>query len=70
MFGNSDSSEINICLSGKKLYGNDFSPDRIDEWLADERESYLKLTQSKQEYIWRLRSQQTAWIFTAPEVSI
>ncbi|MBU1425983.1 MAG: class I SAM-dependent methyltransferase [Gammaproteobacteria bacterium] len=51
MTSNSDDAVMEACLSGKQLYGNDFSQDQIDAWFADEAEGYFELTQSgKGEY--------------------
>jgi len=38
-----DNSDMNACLAGHKLYGNDFDQSRIDEWFADEAEGYCAL---------------------------
>jgi SAM-dependent methyltransferase len=35
--------KIDVYLSGKLLYGNDFNADQIAEWYADEREGYASL---------------------------
>jgi SAM-dependent methyltransferase len=35
--------EIDECLQGKRLYGDDFSPRQIAEWHADEKEAYAGL---------------------------
>lgn len=38
-------------FSGRKLYGDDFSPEEIDAWFADEAEGYFALTKdSEDEY--------------------
>lgn len=50
MNDNSGYTEIELCLTGKKLYGNDFSQEMIDAWFADEREGYYNLTQSAEQY--------------------
>lgn len=34
-------------LSGRELWGDDFSPDEIAEWFADEREAYAELGASE-----------------------
>lgn len=46
MVANTDDYEMEVYFSGKKLYGNDFSPDQIDAWFADEADGYFNLTQS------------------------
>lgn len=46
MASNTDDAGMEVYFSGKKLYGNDFSPDQIDAWFADEAEGYFNLTQS------------------------
>lgn len=35
--------EIEACFSGKKLYGDDFSPEEIEQWFNQESESYAEL---------------------------
>lgn len=35
--------EIEACFSGKKLYGDDFSPGEIERWFQQESESYAEL---------------------------
>jgi SAM-dependent methyltransferase len=35
--------DISTYLTGKRLYGNDFSLDEIEEWFADEAEGYADL---------------------------
>jgi len=34
---------IEACFSGKKLYGDDFSPEEIEEWFKQESEGYADL---------------------------
>lgn len=46
MAGSADDAAMEVYFSGKKLYGNDFSPDQIDAWFADEADGYFNLTQS------------------------
>lgn len=36
-------------FSGKRLYGNDFNSEQIDEWFADEKEGYANLGSKDQE---------------------
>lgn len=36
-------SEIEACLRGERLYGDDFSPEQISRWYADEKEGYANL---------------------------
>ncbi|MDR4484990.1 MAG: class I SAM-dependent methyltransferase [Nitrospirales bacterium] len=36
-------SEIEICLRGDKLYGDDFSPEEVVLWVKEEREGYAEL---------------------------
>ena len=35
------------CFSGKKLYGDDFSPEQIEQWYADEEEAYFELNKDR-----------------------
>ena len=35
--------EIEACFSGKKLYGDDFSPEEIEQWFQQESEGYADL---------------------------
>jgi SAM-dependent methyltransferase len=37
------SENIAIYLRGEKLYGDDFSPEEIEQWFTDEREAYANL---------------------------
>ncbi len=46
MAGNADDVAMEVYFSGKKLYGNDFSPQQIDAWFADEADGYFNLTQA------------------------
>lgn len=39
----STDTEIEACLVGDRLYGNDFTPDQIARWYADEKEGYANL---------------------------
>lgn len=41
------SDEINDYLSGKRLYGNDFTQDEINDWYIDESEGYANLVVKK-----------------------
>jgi ubiquinone/menaquinone biosynthesis C-methylase UbiE len=44
-------SEINDYLSGVKLYGDDFTQSKINEWYADEEEGYANLgAKNRDEY--------------------
>lgn len=36
-------TEIQACLRGDRLYGDDFSPEQIARWYADEKEGYADL---------------------------
>jgi SAM-dependent methyltransferase len=36
-------SDLNVYLSGQRLYGDDFGPDEISAWFDDEREGYANL---------------------------
>lgn len=36
-------AEIQSCLRGDRLYGDDFSPEQIARWYADEKEGYADL---------------------------
>jgi len=38
-----DDQIIEICLKGQKLYGDDFTPEQIARWYADEKEGYAEL---------------------------
>jgi SAM-dependent methyltransferase len=38
-----DASFESLYLSGKRLYGDDFTPEQIAEWFEDEREGYADL---------------------------
>ena len=38
--------DMDIYFSGRKLYGDDFSQEQIDEWFSDEAEGYYHLTQT------------------------
>lgn len=40
-------SSIDVYLSGKRLYGDDFTQDEIADWFADEAEGYFGLVQSE-----------------------
>lgn len=40
----SESRDIEECLTGKYLFGDDFGPDEIDQWYEDEREGYAGLS--------------------------
>jgi SAM-dependent methyltransferase len=46
MTKNMADAEVEICLAGEKLYGDDFSQEEIDAWFADEADGYFNLTQS------------------------
>ena len=35
--------EMELCLSGQKLFGDDFDPKAIEEWHNDEQEAYADL---------------------------
>ena len=37
------SQQLAVYLSGKKLYGDDFSASQIAQWYADEAEAYADL---------------------------
>lgn len=37
------SDTLDEYLQGKKLYGDDFSPDEIEQWFKDEEEAYADL---------------------------
>jgi SAM-dependent methyltransferase len=37
------SEDIDACLSGRKLYGDDFTPQQLAEWYADEQEGFFEL---------------------------
>lgn len=39
----SSDSDIQACLRGDRLYGDDFSPEQIARWYADEKEGYADL---------------------------
>ena len=39
----SKKGEIEACFSGKKLYGDDFSPEEIEQWFQEESEGYADL---------------------------
>lgn len=39
----SRASDIDACLRGESLYGDDFTPEQIAEWHADEAEGYAAL---------------------------
>lgn len=41
-----DDEEVRFCLSGEKLYGNDFSHDEINAWFKDEEAGYYNLGSS------------------------
>lgn len=43
------SAEVDRCLSGDKLYGDDFSPAEIEEWFRDEEEGYYSLGSKKRD---------------------
>jgi SAM-dependent methyltransferase len=45
----SDFAEIERCLRGEKLYGDDFSPSEIEEWFRDEEEGYYNLGEKKRD---------------------
>jgi SAM-dependent methyltransferase len=36
-------ANIDLALSGKEIYGDDFSPSQIEEWYEDEKEGYADL---------------------------
>lgn len=38
-----EQEEIDRCLRGEKLYGDDFSPSEIEAWFEDEKEGYFQL---------------------------
>jgi SAM-dependent methyltransferase len=37
------SDDIDACLEGRKLYGDDFSPQELASWYADEEEGFFEL---------------------------
>ena len=43
-------SSLDIYLSGKKLYGDDFTYEEILDWYEDEKEGYSDL-EAKKEFI-------------------
>lgn len=44
-------------LSGKKLYGDDFDPDRIKAWIEDEKEAYSDLNPGEYRYAYHALNQ-------------
>jgi len=38
-----DDRIIEVCLKGQKIYGDDFTPEQILRWYADEKEGYAEL---------------------------
>jgi SAM-dependent methyltransferase len=40
-----ETDENEVCLSGEKLIGDDYSPDQIREWHEDEKEGYAGLVE-------------------------
>lgn len=39
--------EIEQCLKGVKLYGDDFSEEQVQDWFEDEKDGYFGLTESE-----------------------
>ncbi len=44
--------DMNHYLSGRTLYGDDFSSEEINEWVEEEEKAYFDLTRSYDEYVY------------------
>lgn len=52
--------EMNDFLSGKRLYGNDFGPEELERWYAEEAEGYADLG-AKQRHLYRYEYHALNW---------
>jgi SAM-dependent methyltransferase len=60
--------EISIYLSGKKLYGDDFSQAEIKSWYDDEKEAYSELISEGHQFNFDLMNFQNAFKYLPKEI--
>ncbi len=60
----SRSDDMSVYFSGEKLYGDDFSPEELNEWYEAETEGYAHIdTSDRGEYVYKYHAMNTELFF-------